>query len=609
MSKQDAAAGSVNLGSESGSSEKTFHYTKSSLVKTVLAKYQSVLVLVSVPIFGWLLFLRDMETTDPESIWDESTAKCAFVLFVMACYWSTQAVPLAVTSLLPIFAFPFLHIPNSEQITKTISNSYMDPIIFLFMGGLIVALAIEEYNIHKRIALFILSKMGAKPAKLMFGFMTITALLSMWISNTATTALMIPIVTAVHSQLFCSNDSNDDSEESSKEENDKFVKKGDFDEAYKSLVAKALLLSVAYGANIGGIGTTIGTPTNLILLKQANYEETLGFTDWMLFAVPLVVVCLLICWVILVWSFLGLPAVKDAFKTADKSESSKISSVFSSQLKDMGRMGYSEKLVSIYFVCTAILWMTRKIGTKHGWGRVESWELSQPNDSTTAMLIAFLLMVTPNKPNFFNWFFKGGRKFEKEIPDLAPPLLSWKMVQKRLAWDVIILLGGGFALAKMCSETGLSEVMGQTIGDWTKSTSPALTVLIATAGVSLTTGFTSNVSTAQIFLPILHKLANSREGINPEDIMIPSAIACSFAFILPISTPPNAIAFSTGKLRTIDLIKAGGILNIVLVVLTWAYTFYTPILSSVFDFGGDALKSGLGLEGFNVTNGNVTVGV
>jgi len=608
MSKQDAA-GSIRLGSESGSSEKeTFHYTKSSLVKTILAKYQSVLVLVLVPIVGWFLFLRDMETSDPESVWDESTAKCAFVLFVMACYWSTQAVPLAVTSLLPIFAFPFLHIPNSKEITKTISNSYMDPIIFLFMGGLIVALAIEEYNIHKRIALFILSKMGAKPAKLMFGFMTITALLSMWISNTATTALMVPIVTAVHSQLFSSSGDNEDSEES--KEDNKLMKRKDFDEAYKSLVCKALLLSVAYGANIGGIGTTIGTPTNLILLKQANYQQTLGFTSWMLFAVPLVVVCLLICWVILVWTFLGLPAVKDAFKTTDKSESSKISSVFSSQLKDMGRMGYSEKLVSIFFVCTAILWMTRKIGTKHGWGRVESWQLSQPNDSTTAMLIAFLLMVTPNKPNFFNWFFKGGRKFSKEIPDLAPPLLSWKMVQKRLAWDVIILLGGGFALAKMCSETGLSEVMGQTIGDWTKSTSPALTVLIATAGVSLTTGFTSNVSTAQIFLPILHKLANSRLGINPEDIMIPSAIACSFAFILPISTPPNAIAFSTGKLRTIDLIKAGGILNIVLVVVTWAYTFYTPVLSSVFDFGEDELKSsGLVLEGFNVTSVNGTAGV
>jgi sodium-dependent dicarboxylate transporter 2/3/5 len=569
--------------------------------------------------------------------------KCAFLSITMALYWSTQCIPLVLTSLLPIITVPFLNMryykitgPTNTTILSTMNNSkhefsrtieakdisgcYFKETIFLFMGGLIIALAIEEWNIHKRLALWTLSKCKPKPYLLMINFMVVTSLMSMWISNTATTALMLPIVQAIHQEVY--GEDVDDEEENKKiiqkhQSHTKIVinienkSESNFTDSEmissistnhshttlsskdaktkeSKLVYKALLLSVAFGANIGGIGTIIGTPTNLVLVQQVDEFSRLNditFLGWLCYALPLVIISLIICWVVLVFVFLGINGFKDRCNDKEISNNkrqqievfeikSQIKSInpensFKILLNQMGPMDQGSKLTTFLFISAALLWMTRKISSNLGWCKIFDNDCNiGPKDSTVAMIISFLLMIIPANISFSrhkqNSIKKNG-KIENE------PLISWKKVQKRLAWDVIILLGGGFALANLFKETGLSKYLGYLLSDLVQPLSQKTTIVVSTLFISLVTGICSNVSTAQIFLPILGSLSR-KMGIDVFLMMNPAAVACSFAFILPISTPPNALAFSTGKLQTIDLIKSGLILNIILVLLTVFWT-------------------------------------
>merc|ERR1711988_366340 len=249
----------------------------------------------------------------------------------------------------------------------------------------------------------------------------------------------------------------------------------------------------------------------------------------------------------------------------------------------MGPMNFAEYVVTFYFLAAAGLWMTRKIGSTPEVGPALGWGAAfgdRPKDSTAAMLIALFLFITPRKLTLIPYLkhLYNHYKYSYPLEQPSPPaetILQWKNVQKKLAWDVILLLGGGFALATMVDKTGLGDIIGTNIQTLAESIKcdRSLTILIIIIGTSITTGFTSNVSTAQIFLPILGNFAESI-NVNVDMFMVPATIACSFAFILPISTPPNAIAFSTGRLTTLDLIKAGGILNLILVFLLWYYTEY-----------------------------------
>ena len=711
------------------------------LSKLLLTRFSAQISLLLFPLSGYFLFLTDREVND--------ASKCAFTLYVMAGWWTLQAAPLAVTSLLPAVIFPlltldklYLHRTNklapgdegkecltdsSVKIVSYVASSYFKDMSFLFMGGLILALAIEDWDIHKRIALKVLSISGAKPMSLMAGFMSITSFLSMWISNTATTALMIPIVNAVHAQLFpretaeleemeneamiekqkeakselrqlkqdvkCSDlqvdknyqqvyqsdehglttpiieetpldgtqmtllqtpdasrmlygrpsfrggnpinessqliigdgPSNQSSTESREmqlsasttipnnnspnirpgmEENNTRRRKSypDYEKedinkddkrkrhARATLVAKALILSVAYSANIGGIGTMIGTPTNIILTNQKEQFkrcEAISFASWMIYAVPLALFCLVICWSTLVVYFLGPAELLSVFKKSkykdEKNEDQidqQMKDKFSDDLAMMGKMPYAAKATASIFITCAILWMTRKIGTTGaGWQKF----FNHATDATVAVGVAVLLMVFPSKPNFTRWFTSRCRDRQwliHPIPHPAVPLISWRRVQKGLAWDVIILLGGGFALANMIKVSGLAEIIGNAISNATENLTSDFTILLATVGISITTGFSSNVSTATVFLPILGSLADTK-GIHLDLLLVPATIACSFAFILPISTPPNAIAFSTGKISTLDMIKAGGILNIILVLFVWMWN-YTGVMNIAF---------------------------
>ncbi|XP_076805133.1 solute carrier family 13 member 2-like isoform X2 [Clavelina lepadiformis] len=504
----------------------------------------------------------------------------------MAIYWTTEACPLAVTSLLPVVLFPILGIQTADKV----SMSYMRQLNFLFMGGLIIAVAIEEWNLHRRIALKVLLLIGAKPCWVLLGFMSVTALLSMWISNTATTAMMIPIAMAVHKQMTkiqVNNSREDELQENSPlnpeyEENEAMETSDDKVTAVKVVIQndsskntnnldvnlrKAMLLCVAYAANIGGFATLIGTPANLILpgVMESVYGEgasdSVDFVSWLGFSFPVSITCLVVTWFWLQIRFTGL---RNLWAKGDVATNKRVSDYLKKSYEELGPIKFGEFAVLGHFLFLAILWLTRDPKVVDGW--MDALGLSLVKDSTCAMLVSFSLFVFPSKNPLQYW-----RKIcctkcvnqEADVDDHKPssPLLKWKTAQARLAWDVVLLLGAGFALARACEDSKLTDWVGDKMSGLTEI-SPAAFAVIVSITVSLLTEFTSNVSTASIFLPVACKLA-SHAGIHPLYIAVPATISCSFAFSLPVATPPNAIAFSYGSLRVRDLVTTGLVLNFI----------------------------------------------
>nr|XP_018671214.1 solute carrier family 13 member 2-like isoform X2 [Ciona intestinalis] len=518
-------------------------------------------------------------------------ASCAFSLCIMAVYWTTEACPLAVTSLLPIILFPMLGIISADNI----SMMYTRQINFLFVGGLIMAVAIQEWNLHRRIALKVLMLIGSRPCWILLGLMVVTAMLSMWISNTATTAMMVPIASAVYDQmsdLKQAEKSTSDEEASLKDDRDRnsgealpsnrtneeilsdgvtvnvtnipsTVRTLNDDKRKKSgdkNLRKAMLLCIAYSANIGGFATLIGTPANLLLpgalisVFGEGAAEQVDFVSWMGFSLPISVTCLFFTWIWLQFRFIG---IRQLWQKGDKQKDNRVKAYIFNSYRQLGPISFGEMAVFAHFVILAILWLTRDPKFISGWKDLFPQGLIK--DSTSAMLICFSLFVFPSKNPF--------RKSEDPsgLPVASPPLLGWKTLEKNFAWDVFFLLGAGFALARACEDSGLSDSVGDAIsglGD----ISPAGFALIISIILSLLTEFTSNVSTASIFLPILCRLA-SHSGIHPLYIAIPATISCSFAFSLPVATPPNAIAFSYGGLKVKDLISTGLVLNFICVLI------------------------------------------
>uniref|UniRef100_H2Y7R4 Uncharacterized protein n=1 Tax=Ciona savignyi TaxID=51511 RepID=H2Y7R4_CIOSA len=538
--------------------------------------YRNTLIIVLTPLILLPLLLAEQSLV----------AKCAYGLIIMAVYWTTEACPLAVTSLLPIVLFPMLGVLDADSV----SMAYTRQLNFLFMGGLMVAVAIEEWNLHRRIALKILMLIGARPCWVLLGFMMVTALLSMWISNTATTAMMVPIAVAVYDQMsdnpeevdeeaglngpthkWCSEvQDQTDTQNVTNNRNDEGVfcfilySTKQCNQSKEKNLRKAMLLCVSYAANIGGFATLIGTPANLILpgaldsVFGEGSSETVDFVSWMAFSVPVSLVCLLLTWIWLQIRFIGI-RLSLVFITFNRFEIKRIFTIV-----NFGRRAISGKTTEFgelavlgHFVVLAILWLTRDPKFVSGWKEIFPRGLMK--DSTSAILVSFSLFVFPSKNPFRK--LKG----TNEVRVSSPPLLAWKTAQKNVAWDVFFLLGAGFALAKACEDSGLTEWVGDTMSGLTDM-SPAAFALIISIMLSLLTEFTSNVSTASIFLPVLCRLA-SHSGIHPLYIAIPATISCSFAFSLPVATPPNAIAFSYGGLKVKDLISTGLVLNFICVFI------------------------------------------
>ncbi|KAM7412902.1 hypothetical protein PAMA_020335 [Pampus argenteus] len=537
-------------------------------------------------------------------------AECAYVIILMAVYWCTEVLPLAVTALLPALLFPLFGIMQS----KDVCMQYLKDTNLLFVGGLMVAVAVEHWNLHKRIALRVLLIVGVRPALLMLGFMGVTAFLSMWISNTATTAMMVPIVQAVLEQLNNSEaelpqilsteeqvqTSETDSKQTSQTEKqsegqgpvvvtflDAAVEAARHKEAVeRRRICKGMTLCVCYAASIGGTATLTGTGPNLVLKGQMSQlfpqnGDVINFASWFGFAFPNMILMLTLAWLWLQFVFMGFNFKKTWGCGAVKTEKEIAAyNVIREQHRQLGPMCFGEISILGLFILLVVLWFTRDPGFVHGWATdIFNSKAEYVTDATVAIFIAVLLFVLPSKPpRFCSWRSQSFDTVPNQTAGPTPPLLTWKVAQKKLPWGIVLLLGGGFALAKGSEESGLSTWMGnqmtplQSIPPW--AIAIILCLLIATF-----TECTSNVATATLFLPVLASMSQSI-GINPLYVMVPCTLSASFAFMLPVATPPNAIVFSYGYLKVADMAKTGIVMNIIgifcitLAINTWGKAMF-----------------------------------
>ncbi|MBE7560073.1 SLC13/DASS family transporter [bacterium] len=477
-----------------------------------------------------LLVFADLSPGHPE------VACTAAVALWMAVWWMTEALPLEATALLPMVLFPALGVMDG----KRVAQEYFNDIIFLFVGGFLVALAMQRWNLHRRIALRFLLAFGARPRRILAGFMAATAFLSMWISNTATTMMMVPIALAIILNL----------EET-------------LGRPKVSRYAVGAFLAIAYSASIGGIATPVGTPPNLVLLRMLSVyfpaAPAISFAQWTLFALPLSLLFLFLAWVYL---SLAYAPRKETFSVERE--------VFARQLRRLGPMSWPEKVVLADFTLLVVLWLSRadlELGrfTLPGWSRF----FSAPdylNDGVVAVALALVLFVVPTRS-----------------PEAAR-ILDRDAI-RRMPWNIVLLFGGGFALARGFETSGLSTWLGERLSPLSAGP-PLVTVLAICLLVTFLTELTSNTATAQMLLPIMAGLSMA-VGVHPLLFMIPAALSASFAFMLPVATPPNAIIFGTERVRIADMARAGLVLNLLgAVLITLAIHFWGRL---VFDMGAAGL--------------------
>lgn len=465
-------------------------------------------------VLGPLGFIA-IQFMDPPNDLSQSGFNLLAITFWMAIWWLTETIPISVTALLPIVLFPLLEVLSIGETTQQYGHKY----VFLYIGGFILAIGIERWNLHKRIALQIIKLIGSKASYLILGFMLATAFLSMWISNTATTVMMLPIAIAIANQI--QNQNLEDSQRS-------------------DLFSKALMLSIAYSASIGGIATLIGTPPNLVFagVLENTYGIRISFFEWMKFGFPVSLVLLFICWKYLTSFAFKLNQVKFS---GGKEE-------VHTMLSKLGRLSYEEKWVGIVFMIAASGWIFR--------GLLET-VLVGIDDTIIAISAAILLFLIPAK--------KGNRK-----------LLTWDEAVK-IPWGIIILFGGGMALAKGFVETGLANWIASQITIF-QGVSIIVLVLIITAMVNFLTEVTSNLATTAMLLPILAPVALSFD-VHPYILMIAVTLSASCAFMLPVATPPNAIVFGAKYLKVSDMAKNGFLLNLIsILIITLVVYFYMPYI-------------------------------
>jgi len=433
----------------------------------------------------------------------------------MAIWWVLEVVDIAVTSLLPIVIFP---LTGTLSISETTSQ-YGHNLVFLYLAGFIIAIAIERWGLHKRIALNIISFMGTKINFIILGFMISTSFLSMFISNTATTVMMLPIALAIITQL-------DNKSNKSRNNNQNF--------------SKSLLLSIAYSASIGGIATLFGTPPNMVLrgVVESNFGYTITFMDWFVIGFPISITLLFLCWIYI--TKISNNYFMDEFPLG-KDQIIKLKS-------ELGRISAEEKRVGVIFFLTALCWITRS--------QIEKF-LPGIDDTIIGIIFGILLFVIPVKSN-------------------KRSLLIWKEAVK-LPWGVIILFGGGMALAKGFVDSGLSIWFGNNLTSL-NGLPMILLILSIVTSVNFLTEMTSNLATTAMLLPVLAAIGLEM-NIDPLILMISATMAASCAFMLPVATPPNAIVFGAGYLRIPDMIKKGFWLNIISIILISIMVYYfVPIL-------------------------------
>ncbi|HEX8515714.1 MAG TPA: SLC13 family permease [Bacteroidia bacterium] len=449
--------------------------------------------------------------------------RMAAVAAWMAIWWLTEVIHLAVTALLPVILMPLLGIADS----KTTASQYMDPIIFLFIGGFIIAFAIERWNLHQRIALRILMAVGTSPSRILFGVMITSFLISMWISNTATVMMLISAVLAVIVQI------------------EKHFK----EEKHSHKMASALLIGLAYSATIGGMATLVGTPTNMIFLREytENYPQNndMNFLSWFVIGFPVAFVFLLIAFLVLKKMFIH----KESELIIDKK-------YFRDSYERLGRMTYEEKVVAWIFCLTAVLWFTREdidLGavTMKGWSSLFPFK-NFLSDSTVAVFMAVLLFLIPSRS-------EKGRA-----------IITWEDVT-RLPFDIVLLFGGGFAMAKGFELSGLSGWFATQM-NFDAATNIYALIFGLSILITIISEFASNVACIQLMLPVLIAIQQST-GVHPLVLMIPATLAASLGFMLPVATAPNTIVFGSNRLKVKDMLRAGLVLDLIGILLVTAAAF------------------------------------
>ncbi len=459
---------------------------------------------------GPLLFLCTLLLFNPPGLSFEAKAVLATTLWV-ATWWITEAIPIPATSLLPIFLLPITGALDSG----TVTSSYGNDIIYLFLGGFFIATAMEKWNLHKRMALAIIAFVGTSTQRILLGFMIATAFLSMWVSNTASVMMMIPMALAITKQVGSSLEGTPDAVDIPAFE-------------------KALIFAVGYAGTIGGMGTLIGTPPNIILAAQARelFGVEISFASWMLIGVPVVVTLLAIAWV-----YLGRVAFRMRIKGIPGGRD-----LIQSERSALGKISFEETVVACVFGFAAFMWITR--------GFLWSELVPEIRDGMIAVLAAVLLFLIPAKYGTSN------------------RILDWKD-SRNIPWGILLLFGGGLAIAAGFRETGLSAWMGEqlTVLD---SLHMVLIISCATLMILFLTEITSNTATATMIIPVVAALALAL-NIHPLALMVCCAMAANCAFMLPVGTPPNAIIFATDKLSIAEMVRTGFVMNIIaatLVVLT-----------------------------------------
>jgi sodium-dependent dicarboxylate transporter 2/3/5 len=459
------------------------------------------------------LFVAAMLFFNPAGLSPEGQAVLAVTLWV-ATWWITEAIPIPVTSLLPVVLLPLTGALEGDLVV----SAYGNDIIFLFIGGFTLAIAMEKWNLHQRIALSIVSAIGTSPKRIVLGFMVATAFLSMWVSNTAATMMMIPVGLAVVYQAAHTLRGGEHAAELPKFE-------------------KSIVFGIGYAATIGGLGTLIGTPPLAILAATTGelFGETISFGQWMMFGVPIVILLLAFT-----WFFLTNVSFKVRFKHLPGG-----AELIRREKKALGAMSHEEKAVLAVFLGVAFLWVTRSF----------IWEDVLPgiSDGIIAIIATVVLFTLPTR-----------RADEKRI-------MQWED-SKKIPWGILLLFGGGLALAAGFVETGLSGWIGEQLRAL-DGANVVLIILLATALVLFMTEITSNAATATMILPVMAAFAIAL-GVHPYALMVPCAMAANCAFMLPVGTPPNAILFGTGKVTIMEMVKTGFWLNIAALLLIVAAVLY-----------------------------------
>ncbi|XP_059143661.1 Na(+)/citrate cotransporter-like [Physella acuta] len=548
-----------------------------SLLKHVTSWWYLV-VIIATP----LVFLPIFLSVDDKH---QRQARCGYVIAVMAVFWITEALPIAVTSLAPVVLLPAMGVMSA----KDTSAAYFNDTSMLFIGGLLVAIAIEVWNVHKRIALMVLKIVGAEPKCLLFGIMLVTWFLSMWISNTATTAMMMTIVQALLQQ-FKDMDINEKSKKAITNGNlhsdpkspDALKHKRDQERADAEFLrlSKALSLTAAYAANIGGIASLTGTGPNLVLFAAAQkvfgdvgLKSPVTFSTWLIYGLPLSLLVVLAMWAWMVVVFLrckGGCLCCCCAPEANKKKLEKVNAMIRDEYNNLGPITYAQGTVLVTFVLLVVAWITRDLGGAGGWA---DWFPPGLSDSTPSILFGILMFVLPSSlPNIYSR--RGGTNTYTKVT----PLLKWSHVHEKMPWSLYLLLGGGYAIAQAATVSGLATWLGEQLMVF-QSLNQWVVLLIISYIVCFATEVTSNTAIATLMMPILSQMSISL-GVNPLFFMYPAAIATSFAFMLPVATPPNAIVFASGTVRVIDMVSSGLFLNIICVPIlvfataTWGNAFF-----------------------------------